>query len=130
MSNFDSAFSAARKAGKKEFSFGGKKFNTKLREDAKPAKVKLPSRGPIPPSRPEATKAPAAAKAPAKSESIAPFGGNKSTLVDKAKNAMDLYTKGGVARRNTREAAASKNKNSAVDIYKMKQGMNKLKGSR
>lgn len=123
--NFDSAFAAARKAGKKEFSFGGKKFNTKLREDSKPARSKLPSKGPIPPSRPEAAKA-----SPAKSESIAPFGGNKSTLVDKAKNALDLYKKGGVARRNTRDAAALNNKDVSPSIYKMKTGMNKLKGSK
>lgn len=34
MTKFGEAFKAARKAGKKEFTFGGKKYNTKTKEEA------------------------------------------------------------------------------------------------
>ena len=40
-SKFEQAFAANRKAGKKEFSFGGKKYNTKLKEETK--KVPIPA---------------------------------------------------------------------------------------
>lgn len=33
MTNFEKAFAEARKAGKKEFTWNGKRFNTKLKED-------------------------------------------------------------------------------------------------
>ena len=46
-SKFSEAFASARKSGKKEFSFGGKKYNTKLKEDGK----KTPSKAPTPTSR-------------------------------------------------------------------------------
>ena len=36
MSGFKTAFAAARKAGKKEFSYNGKRYNTELKETAKP----------------------------------------------------------------------------------------------
>lgn len=45
-SKFEQAFANARKSGKKEFSFGGKKYNTKMKETAK-----TPSKGPVPTSR-------------------------------------------------------------------------------
>lgn len=51
--NFDKAFSAARKSGKKEFSFGGKQYNTKLKgEGGKTKKASLPKKGPVPEKRP------------------------------------------------------------------------------
>ena len=37
-SNFGKAFKAAREAGDKEFEFGGKKYNTKMKDDSAPAK--------------------------------------------------------------------------------------------
>lgn len=42
-SKFGKAFAAARKAGKKEFSFGGKSYNTKLREGKTPVPSKKPA---------------------------------------------------------------------------------------
>lgn len=51
--NFEKAFSSARKGGKKEFSFGGKKYNTKLKgEGGGSKKQKLPSKGPVPNTKP------------------------------------------------------------------------------
>jgi hypothetical protein len=51
--NFEKAFASARKGGKKEFSFGGKKYNTKLKgEGGKAKKDKLPKKGPVPEKRP------------------------------------------------------------------------------
>ncbi len=69
-SKFDSAFAAARKAGKKNFSFGGKSYNTKLAKEPKgnglPSKMKVPGVA----GRPDAPAAkPAAAS---KSVSMAP----------------------------------------------------------
>lgn len=44
-SKFGKAFAAARKAGKKEFSFGGKSYNTKLRGEGKtPTPTPKPAR--------------------------------------------------------------------------------------
>lgn len=43
-SKFGKAFAAARKAGKKEFSFGGKSYNTKLRDSKTPTPSKRPDR--------------------------------------------------------------------------------------
>jgi len=51
--NFDKAFAAARKGGKKEFSFGGKQYSTKLKGEGNgKAKSKLPKKGPVPEKRP------------------------------------------------------------------------------
>lgn len=50
--NFEKAFASARKGGKKEFSFGGKKYNTKLKGEGGKAKSKLPKKGPVPEKRP------------------------------------------------------------------------------
>lgn len=46
---FGKAFAAARKAGKKVFTYNGKKYNTKLAADT-------PEKGPIPESRPDSDK--------------------------------------------------------------------------
>jgi hypothetical protein len=48
LSKFGAAFKAARKAGKKEFSFGGKSYNTKVKgeDDSSPKKVPTPTAKP------------------------------------------------------------------------------------
>lgn len=46
LSKFGAAFKAARKAGKKEFSFGGKSYNTKLKGEGASKKVPTPSKRP------------------------------------------------------------------------------------
>lgn len=65
MTNFEKAFAAARKAGKKTFSWEGKQYNTKL---------KGPETGPKPRPKtemaPKARPAPAAKKAPGMMEKI------------------------------------------------------------
>lgn len=48
MASFKSAFAAARKAGKKEFTWNGKAYNTKLKEDNLPKKAPIPSPRPKP----------------------------------------------------------------------------------
>lgn len=45
-SKFEAAFAAARKSGKKVFSFGGKSYNTKM------ATSGTPKKGPVPASKP------------------------------------------------------------------------------
>ena len=42
LSKFESAFASARKGGKSEFDFGGKKYNTKLKGTFKKKSSKLP----------------------------------------------------------------------------------------
>ena len=49
-SKFGSAFAEARKSGKKEFDFGGKKFNTKLKKEGKKSSSKLPKTTSVMPS--------------------------------------------------------------------------------
>lgn len=44
VSNFGKAFRAAREAGKKEFTFGGKSYNTKIKEDAPAKKDAAPAK--------------------------------------------------------------------------------------
>ena len=44
--SFSSAFAAARKAGKKEFTWNGKRYNTKLAKTGTPAKMKAPASKP------------------------------------------------------------------------------------
>jgi len=41
MSDFKSAFAAARKAGEKEFTWNGKKYHTRTKEEGAPAKRKM-----------------------------------------------------------------------------------------
>jgi hypothetical protein len=53
MTKFGDAFAAARKAGKKEFTHNGKKYNTKTKEEAA---AKGPSK--VPDRRPDTKKAP------------------------------------------------------------------------
>jgi len=60
MSNFGNAFSAARKAGKKTFTWNGKLYTTKLA-----ATAKLPKHGPVPAARPDTSKATVKASASA-----------------------------------------------------------------
>lgn len=50
LSKFGAAFAAARKSDRKEFSFGGKKYNTKLKGEGT-KKSSLPSKAPIPKSK-------------------------------------------------------------------------------
>ena len=58
LSKFGAAFKAARKSGKKEFSFGGKSYNTKVKgEGDEPKKV------PTPTAKPAQVKAKASASA-------------------------------------------------------------------
>ena len=54
LSAFGAEFAKQRKAGAKEFSFGGKKYNTKMKGEVAPAKKKssLPKTAPVPTSRP------------------------------------------------------------------------------
>jgi|SRR6185369_2397543 len=47
MSKFGSAFKTARKSGAKEFKFGGKSYNTKLKEEAPKAKAKTASKSSV-----------------------------------------------------------------------------------
>ena len=54
MSGFKTAFAAARKAGKKEFSYNGKRYNTELKETAKP-KARNSSSSTKPKARPSSS---------------------------------------------------------------------------
>ena len=60
LSAFGAAFDAARKGGAKEFDFGGKKYNTKMKEGGSPAKKKSslsgPKKGPLMGDRPGSLK--------------------------------------------------------------------------
>lgn len=56
MSAFEKAFASARKEGKKEFSFGGKSYNTKMKSEGKKSSksfAKTPEKAPVPTSRPK-----------------------------------------------------------------------------
>lgn len=75
-SKFGSAFAAARKAGKKEFTYGGKKYNTRTKEDGK-AKKETPKPTPRP-SRPTDTDT--------RKEAIASNRAAKSTSAGKARS--------------------------------------------
>ena len=46
MPSFKEAFAAARKSGKKEFSWNGKKYNTKLKEEVSVTKSPIPKKKP------------------------------------------------------------------------------------
>lgn len=46
MASFKASFAAARKAGKKEFTWNGKRYNTKLKEDSAPKPKARPSNKP------------------------------------------------------------------------------------
>lgn len=69
MTPFEKAFSQARKAGKAEFTFKGKKYNTKLKEEVGGGAVrpkKNPNRAPVVDSTPPAPPTPPAAIRPMK----------------------------------------------------------------
>ena len=75
MTAFGDAFKAARKAGKKEFTFGGKSYHTKTKEDlaTTPAKSK---KVPVPTPRPKTPKIPV--------PTPKPWTGASSTNLNKA----------------------------------------------
>ncbi len=82
ISKFGQAFQAARKAGKKEFSFNGKKYHTKTKEEMAPKK-----QAPIPKQRPAPKKkAPVNVRVP-KGPTISPVGSMPSKKdMEKATN--------------------------------------------
>lgn len=53
MSKFGDAFSGARKAGKKTFTFGGKSYNTKTKEESAPTPRQRPKDKVAPKPRPK-----------------------------------------------------------------------------
>ena len=63
MAGFKEAFRAARKSGKKVFTWDGKSYNTKLKEDSK-----LPSKAPKPTSNPAKAKSGASRSTSGKDE--------------------------------------------------------------
>jgi hypothetical protein len=69
MSAFKEAFAAARKAGKKEFTWNGKAYNTELKETARPK-----ARGATAPAKSEAGPKARPVKAVAKAASVSPGG--------------------------------------------------------
>ncbi|MBT1154428.1 hypothetical protein J1C56_02365 [Aminobacter anthyllidis] len=121
MSNFDKAFAAARKAGKKGFTFGGKKFNTKLasgpskktpKPSPKPAQP-TPKKGPVPTARPDTTKTGSTASGP-----------QKLTIGDRIVRSVRIGETA-VNRGRRRDAAQAKNAGAGDAIKKMLSGMDK-----
>lgn len=53
MASFNSAFASARKSGKKEFTWNGKRYNTKLKGEGFES---TPKKAPVPTSKPSAKK--------------------------------------------------------------------------
>lgn len=96
LSKFGAAFKAARAAGKKEFEFGGKKYNTKVKGEGGGAS-KAPKKVPTPTSRQgaDAGSGGRATKAAPKS------GASRSTAgkVDQAARAKERGAQGPVAPR-------------------------------
>lgn len=98
MSKFGEAFAKARKGGAKEFAFGGKKYNTKMKGEGDSSKKKssLPSTAKVGPSKPMMQKNPnmnaqfsadamsRSPKVPAKktTSAVKPFMKDTSTLND------------------------------------------------
>lgn len=80
-SKFEKAFASARKSGKKEFSFGGKSYNTKLKDDG-------PKNVPTPKARPVGAKASASASkgTEAKASTSAEAKSKKVFTLDKPKS--------------------------------------------
>lgn len=97
LSKFGAAFKAARAAGKKEFEFGGKKYNTKQKGESGGVAAKAPKRVPTPTSRQgaDAGSGGRATKASPKS------GASRSTAgkVDQAARAKERGVQGPVAPR-------------------------------
>jgi len=80
-SKFEQAFAANRKAGKKEFSFGGKKYNTKLAASkpvAKPADRPGVKNPPVPADKPKRFEGMADTR---KSISMSPTMGSKDDTI-------------------------------------------------
>lgn len=104
-SKFGKAFAAARKAGKKEFSFGGKRYNTKTRDEDAPKNVPTPTAN------------------PAKAKS----GASRSTEGKvSAKSGASRSTSGKVTEKKPREKIFSSGKNpSFAERNKPKQGPEK-----
>lgn len=96
MSEFGKAFNAARKSGKKVFTFNGKKYNTKLAADT-PKKAPIPSAAPRGPKSGKPTKAPpkqsaAGGRATTATKQSAPGGratARRQNTFDKMKSGMD-----------------------------------------
>lgn len=98
--NFDKAFAAARKGGKKEFSFGGKQYNTKLKgEGGKAKKSSLPKKGPVPEKRPlsKPVNATAGASKPVEAKAKVAVNARKAERADYPKPAGDV----GIARKGS-----------------------------
>lgn len=109
---FKSAFAAARKAGKKEFSWNGKRYSTKLREDKAPSKSPTPAKkktasSPTPKKKPtnKTTSSPTPKKKPAGS-------GMKSPLKPHNNHDMNEEKRQGMRNRNAirRQKRAAKRK--------------------
>lgn len=96
---FEAAFASARKGGKKEFSFGGKKYNTKIKGEGGKAKSKLPKKGPVPEKRPmsKAATAKATSSKPAEAKAKVAVNARKAERADYPKPATDV----GIARKNS-----------------------------
>lgn len=71
-SKFDSAFAAARKAGKKAFDYNGKSYNTKLAKTPD-----TPKKGPVPASRPKSAESGASRSTSGKTSATS--GASRST---------------------------------------------------
>ncbi len=79
MASFSKAFAAARKAGKKEFTWNGKRYNTKLKSETK---KKSP---PTPTPRPKPTKTPTPTPRPDRSAQKARTTGGAAASIDPSK---------------------------------------------
>lgn len=79
MSSFSKAFAAARKAGKKEFTWNGKRYNTKLKSETN---RKSP---PTPTPRPKPKKTPTPTPRPDRSAKKASTTGGAAASVDPSK---------------------------------------------
>ncbi len=105
MSKFGEAFKAARKSGKKNFSFGGKSYTTKTKEEAAP---------PVPKDRPKKSKAPVNVKLPDSGKK------NPKSRVDTGQKAAVTKLKGKVKdlpskkRQAAARVADAKNKSESV----------------
>lgn len=110
MSPFETAFASARKAGKKEFTFKGKRYNTKLKEEAKVAprarptasKVEGPKARPV--AAPPAPKRKAAGTPDASGRKVMDVSKQKGVGA-RIKDRMSNIRAGNAASRKEREAA-------------------------
>lgn len=92
MTSFSKAFAAARKSGKKNFSWQGKSFNTKLAKGGS-----APKNVPVPGQKPDRTTTASVGKTPVTAKARADFPkpavsvgiAKKGSLISKAKARMD-----------------------------------------